>query len=206
MFATVSPFHTSSICPVSVTSPITAKSSSHFLEDRLGLGFPAGLQDHEHALLALAEHHFVGRHAVLAHGPCSCRSACRRRPCSPSRREHVSPAAPMSWMATIASGSHSSRHASISNFSVNGRRPGRSGASPRYLRRNRRWPGRAVDSVAAGLGADVDDRIADARGGRVENLVGLRDAHRHRVDEDVAVVAASKSTSPPTVGTPTQLP
>ena len=49
--------------------------------------------------------------------------------------------------------------------------------------------GRAVDSVAAGLRADIDDRIADAGRGRVEDLVGLRDADGHRVDEDVAVVS-----------------
>ena len=38
--------------------------------------------------------------------------------------------------------------------------------------------GRAVDAVAAGLGADIDDRIADAGGGRIENLVGCRRRRR----------------------------
>ena len=37
-----------------------------------------------------------------------------------STEEEVRPAAPMSWMATIASDAISSRQASISNFSVNG--------------------------------------------------------------------------------------
>ena len=37
-----------------------------------------------------------------------------------STLEEVSPAAPMSWIATIASVAISSRHASISSFSVNG--------------------------------------------------------------------------------------
>ena len=37
-----------------------------------------------------------------------------------STDEEVSPAAPMSWMATIASEAISSRQASISSFSVNG--------------------------------------------------------------------------------------
>src|SRR5438132_1017694 len=37
-----------------------------------------------------------------------------------STEEEVSPAAPMSWIATIASPSINSRQASISNFSVNG--------------------------------------------------------------------------------------
>ena len=50
--------------------------------------------------------------------------------------------------------------------------------------------GRAVDAVAAGLRADIDDRVPDAGRGRVEDLVGLRDADGHRVDEDVAVIGA----------------
>ena len=37
-----------------------------------------------------------------------------------STLDEVRPAAPMSWIATIASDAISSRHASISNFSVNG--------------------------------------------------------------------------------------
>jgi hypothetical protein len=56
------------------------------------------------------------------------------------------------------------------------------------------------------VGADVEDRVADALGlGR--RRCGRRGrGRRHGVDEDVAVVAGSKLTSPPTVGTPTQLP
>ncbi len=46
-----------------------------------------------------------------------------------------------------------------------------------------------MDAVAPGLGADIDHRIADARGRRIENLVGARDADRHRVDQNVAVIA-----------------
>ena len=38
--------------------------------------------------------------------------------------------------------------------------------------------GGAVDAVAAGLGADVDDGQADALGGRVEDLVGARRGRR----------------------------
>ena len=49
--------------------------------------------------------------------------------------------------------------------------------------------GGAVDAVAAGLGAEIDDRHADAGGRRVENLVGLGEADRHGVDQAVAVVA-----------------
>ena len=47
-----------------------------------------------------------------------------------------------------------------------------------------------MDAVAAGLGAEIDDRVPDARRRRVEDLVGFGEADRHGVDEDVAVVAA----------------
>ncbi len=39
-----------------------------FRDDALGELFRARLQDHQHALLALGEHHLVGRHAGLALG------------------------------------------------------------------------------------------------------------------------------------------
>ena len=48
--------------------------------------------------------------------------------------------------------------------------------------------GGAVDAVAAGLGADVEDGVADAAGAAVEDAIGARDAAGEGVDEDVAVV------------------
>ena len=53
-----------------------------------------------------------------------------------------------------------------------------------------RGHGGAVDAVAAGLGAEIDDGQADALGLRIEDLVGFGDAGGEGVDEDVAVVAA----------------
>ena len=50
-----------------------------------------------------------------------------------------------------------------------------------------------MDAVAPGLGADVNHRIADPGGGRIENLVLIGDPHRHGVDQDIAVVAFIKS-------------
>lgn len=47
----------------------------------------------------------------------------------------------------------------------------------------------AVDAVAPGLGAEIDDRHVHAGGGRVEDLIGIGEADGHRVDEDVAVIA-----------------
>ena len=41
----------------------------------------------------------------------------------------------------------------------------------------------------AGLGAEIDDRHVHAGGRRVKDLVGLGEADRHCVDEDVAVIA-----------------
>ena len=49
--------------------------------------------------------------------------------------------------------------------------------------------GGAVDAVAAGLGADVDHRIADAGGLGVEDLVLADQAEREGVDQRIAGVA-----------------
>jgi hypothetical protein len=49
--------------------------------------------------------------------------------------------------------------------------------------------GGAVDAVAAGLGADVDDRVADAGGLGVEDFVDLDQAEGEGVDQRIAAVA-----------------
>jgi hypothetical protein len=72
--------------PVSVVMPMTAKSSSHFSKIASRLGLAAGLQHHQHALLAFRQHHLVGRHAGLALGTLSSSARCRGRPWRPSRR------------------------------------------------------------------------------------------------------------------------
>ena len=54
----------------------------------------------------------------------------------------------------------------------------------------------AVNAVAAGLGAQIDDRHVHAGGRRVKDLVGLGEADRHRVDEDVAVIAGVETHLP----------
>ena len=73
--------------PVSVVMPMTAKSRPHFLKIGLRLGLAPGLQDHQHALLALRQHHLVGRHAGFALGHVvEVERRCRRRPCRPSPR------------------------------------------------------------------------------------------------------------------------
>ncbi len=47
---------------------------------------------------------------------------------------------------------------------------------------------RAVDAVAPGLGADIDDEVSRPRRGRIEDAVGAREPDAHRVDQDVAVI------------------
>ena len=96
-----------------------------------------------------------------------------------STEDEVRPAAPMSWMATMASVAISSRQASISSFSVNGSPTCTVGRfSSDVVAELGRGHGGAVDAVAPGLGADIDHRIADAGGGRIEDPVGARRCRR----------------------------
>ena len=53
--------------------------------------------------------------------------------------------------------------------------------------------GCAMNAVAPGLSANVNDRIADARGFPVEDLVVLEHAEREHVNQRVAVVAILKN-------------
>ena len=106
-----------------------------------------------------------------------------------STEEEVSPAAPMSWMATIASVAISSRHASISSFSVNGSPTctvGRFASAIRAELRARH--GGAMDAVPPGLAADIHHRVADPAAADRKMRSARRDADRHGVDQRVAVV------------------
>ena len=162
-----------------------------FLEDRFGLFFLLGLEHHEHALLAFREHHLVGAHAGLA------------------RRHRVE----IEIDAEIALGAHLDRrtgqarrahvldrdhairfHDLETGFQQQFFREGIADLHGRALlggivvELGRRHRG-AVNAVAPGLGAEIDDRHVHAGGRRVKDLVGLGEADRHRVDEDVAVIA-----------------
>ena len=78
--------HSSTMWPVSVTSPITAKSSSHLWKIASASPSRPGLSTISMRSWLSRQHHLVGRHARLrGTAPCSCRAGCRRRPCSPSR-------------------------------------------------------------------------------------------------------------------------
>ena len=89
-----------------------------------------------------------------------------------SNDDEVRPAAPMSWIATIASVLHQLQ-AGFQQQLLGERIADLDGRAPRLgslaeLGRSHR---RAMDAIAPGLGADVDHRIADASGAGVKDLV-----------------------------------
>ena len=162
-----------------------------FAEDRLGLRLLFGLEHHQHALLALGEHHLVGAHAFFAAGQAvevefdaevALGAHLDRRRGQP-RRAHV-----------LDRDDRARRHQFEAGFKQQlfGERIADLHRRPLRLRvglERGRGHRRAVDAVAAGLGAEIDDRVPDPGRLGVENRVGARDADRHRVDQDVAVVA-----------------
>src|ERR1035438_2062842 len=92
-----------------------------------------------------------------------------------SQVEHVSPAAPMSWIPTTRPGTAIiSRHASIRSFSMNG--------SPLFT------AGRAAASAPPRGGADVVDGISKARGLSAPDLVVAKRSEAERVHQGVALV------------------
>src|SRR5208283_4924850 len=52
-----------------------------------------------------------------------------------------------------------------------------------------RGHGRAMDTVAAGLRAEIDDLISDTARLGIENLICLGDANSHGIDQNISVVA-----------------
>jgi hypothetical protein len=159
-------------------------------EDGLGQGFPPGLEDHEHALLALGEHHLVGGHAFFALGDVVQREV----------HAHAALAGHLDTRAGEAGGAH----VLDGDDGVGGHQL-QAGLDEEFFREGvadldggalffrvrgefRGGHGGAVDAVPAGLGADIDHGVADAGGGGGEDAVGLGDADRHRVDQGVAVV------------------
>ena len=162
-----------------------------FAEDRLGLLFLLRLEHHEHALLALRQHHLVGAHAVFA----------ARHLVEIERDAEIALGAHLDRRAGQARRAHvlDRDHAALGHDLEAGFEQqlfreriadlhGRALLLGVLAELGRRHAG-AVDAVAAGLGAEIDDRHADAGGRRVENLVRLGEAHRHGVDQVVAVVA-----------------
>ena len=91
------------------------------LEDLENFVFAAFLGDEQHALLGFGEHHFVRRHAGFAlRDQVEIDLDADSAAAAHFAGEEVSPAAPMSWMATIAPVFMASRQASSSSFSRKG--------------------------------------------------------------------------------------
>ena len=171
-----------------------AASRPHFSKMRWPSALAAGLEDRQHPLLALRQHHLVGGHALFAlghHG--RGRARCRRSPLPAiSTDEEVRPAAPMSWMRGDGAGGHQLEASPRSAASRRrGRRPGRSGASRRCRRRTpaRPWSRRGCRRGRS-WSRSRPPAVPTPGGGRVEDLVGVGQADAHGVDQDVAVVAA----------------
>ena len=45
-----------------------------------------------------------------------------------------------------------------------------------------------MNTIAASFGADINDRVANTSGGRIEDIIGAREANGHGVDENIAVI------------------
>ena len=161
-----------------------------FPEDAFGFSFAPRLQHGKHALLRFRQHHIVGAHVgfALRHaveiefdaGAALVGHLGRRRgqPC----RAHV-----------LDRDDRIRRHQFEAGFEQKLFREriahlhGRAlffGILVEFGGRH----GGAVNAVAAGFRADINDRVAGAFGSRFEYLVGAREAYTHRIDEDVAVV------------------
>ena len=159
-------------------------------EDCLGFRLAAGLQHHQHALLRFGEHHLVRGHPRLAlrhvvHDEFDADAALRRH--FDRRRGEAGGA------HVLDRDDHVGRHQFQARLDqqlfgegiadLHGRALGVG-----ILAEVRARHGRAMDAVAAGLRPDIDDRVADAAGGRIEDLVLIGDADGHRVDQDIAVI------------------
>ncbi len=169
-----------------------------FPENRFGLFFLLGLQHHEHALLAFRQHHLVGAHAgfagrhrieievdaEIALGAHLDRRAGQARGPHVLDRDH-------------AIGCHDFEAGFQQQFFGEGiadlhGRPLLGGIVVEFGRGHRG----AVNAVTAGLGAQIDDRHVDAGGRRIKNLVGIGKPDRHRIDQDVAVIAGVETHLP----------
>ena len=165
---------------------------SPFAEDAKDFGFAAALGDQQHALLRFAEHHFVGRHAGFA----------LRHAVELDLDAHAAARSHFAGGAGEAGGAHvlnaddgAGGHGFEARFEQQLFEEGIADlhVGTLLLRFLGEFGGgqqrSAVDAVAAGLGADVDDRIAFAAGAREEQLVLRRDAEGQHVDQRIAGVA-----------------
>ena len=160
------------------------------VEDRLGLGLLRGIEHHEHALLALRQHHLVGGHVLFA-----LRHLLEVEPdaeaalvahlhgrAGETRGAHVLDRDHGAGLHQLEAGLHQALLGE-GVADLNGGTLLLDG-----LVELGRGHGRTADAVTAGLRAEVHDRASDARSRRVEDLVAVREARREGVHQAVAVV------------------
>ena len=167
-------------------------SSPHFSEDAEDFVLAAFLRDQQHALLRLAQHDLVGRHAgfalrhqiqldLQAHAAAPAHLAGRA---GQPGRAHVLNADDRAGLHGFEAGFQQQLlQERIADLHV-----GPLGF--RLFAELLAGHGGAMNAVAAGLGADVDHRIAFARGLGVENLIAPHQSQREGVDQRIARVAA----------------
>jgi hypothetical protein len=162
-----------------------------FDEDRLGDFFLGGLQNHEHALLAFGQHHFIGRHALFAHR----HLVQLQLDAEAALGAHFDSRAGKAGSTHVLDGDDGAGlHQLEAGFEQAFFGEGVADLYGRALLLDRlvelgRCHGGATDAVTAGLGTEIDDRQADALGFRQEDRIGLGKACSKSVDEDIAVVA-----------------
>ena len=160
------------------------------LEDGLDLVLASGLDDHQHALLRLGEHDLVGRHAGLA----------LRDVLDVDLDADAAAAAHLAGGTGQPGGAHvldADERAGLHDLETRleqellGERvahlDGRALLFRLLVELGRRHR-RAVDAVAAGLGADVVHGVAGAAGRALDDVVVPGDAEAEHVDQRVAVV------------------
>ena len=162
------------------------------LEDLARHGFLFGMQDHEHAFLALGQHHLIGGHRGFPH-----RHPVEVQPDpQPPLVAHLDGRAGQPRRAHVLDRDDRAR---LHQFEA-GFQQAFLGEGVAHLHGGALFldgvvelgagHGRAADAVAAGLGAQIDDRHADAGRGRIEDAVGLCDPGGKGVHEAVAVIGA----------------
>ena len=166
-----------------------------FVEDRLDLALTTALDHHEHALLRLGEHDFVGSHAGLAlrhmlHVDLDADAAAAAhlgRGTGETRGPHI-----------LDADESPGRHHLEAGFEQKlfGERVAHLHGRPLFVRRLvelSRGHRRAVDAVAAGLGAHVIDGVACAAGRALDDVVVPGDAEAEDVHQRIAAVRLVES-------------
>ena len=161
-----------------------------FAEDAFRKILAAGFEHHEHALLAFRQHHLIGGHAALAlwhvvHPEVDADAALRRH--LDARRGQASRAHVLDGDDRVGRHQFQARL----DQQLLGKRIAdlhRGALVVVALLEIRAGHRRAVDAVATRLRPDIDNGISYPGRSGVEDLVGVGDAYRHRVDKDIAVV------------------